>query len=125
MESEHTTQATTSPPTGVINETFPYKVCINLDRRLERWHQMQRKFDRHGIQSVRRFPAFDGDSMELPANWAHTPGAYGCLLSHAQVVREARRLGAASVLIFEDDVVFDDHFAEKFSACIGQLPRDW
>lgn len=125
MDSDEATQATRSRPSGVINETFPYKVCINLDRRLERWHHVRRRFEEHGIQSVRRFPAFDGDRTKIPSNWVHTPGAYGCLLSHVAVVREARRLGVASVLIFEDDVVFDDHFEGKFNARIGQLPRDW
>src|SRR5262245_6196835 len=110
---------------GRINELFPYKVCINLDRRLARWQQMQRKFDRSGIHSVDRFPAFDGENLQLPPTWAHTPGAYGCLLSHLHVVREARRLGAASVLIFEDDVVFDDSLQQKFDACVSELPHDW
>ena len=110
---------------GGINEVFPYKVCINLDRRRARWQQMQLKFDRSGIHSVHRFSGFDGENVQLPANWAHTPGAYGCLLSHLQVVREARRLGVASVLIFEDDVVFDDHLERKFNACSSDLPHDW
>jgi len=108
-----------------INEAFPYKVCINLDRRRARWEHMQLKFERSGIHSVHRFSGFDGEHLQLPAYWAHTPGAYGCLLSHLQVVREARRLGAASVLIFEDDVVFDDHLEPKFNACIRELPDDW
>src|SRR4030095_15822435 len=118
-------KAIANPPTGIINETFPYKVCINLDRRPERWQHLQRKFDQHGIHSVRRFPALDGDKLKLPANWIHTPGAYGCLLSHLQVVREARQLGVPSVLIFEDDVVFDDHLEKKSSLYIEQLPPDW
>ena len=91
MDSDEATQATRSRPSGMINETFPYKVCINLDRRLERWHHARRRFEEHGIQSVRRFPAFDGDRTKIPSNWVHTPGAYGCLLSHVAVVREARR----------------------------------
>jgi GR25 family glycosyltransferase involved in LPS biosynthesis len=119
------TKAIAKPPAGIIDETFPYKVCINLDRRPERWQQMQRKFDHHGIHSVQRFSGLDGDNLKLPANWAHTPGAYGCLLSHVQVVREAQRLGVPSVLIFEDDVVFDDQLEKKFAACIAQLPADW
>jgi len=119
------TKAITNQPIGIVNETFPYKICINLDRRPVRWQSMQLKFDQHGIHSVRRFSALDGDKMKLPANWVHTPGAYGCLLSHLQVVREARRLGVPSVLIFEDDVVFDDHLEKKFSIYIDQLPSDW
>jgi hypothetical protein len=117
--------ARTTPRIESIDQRFPHKVCISLDRRLERWQHMQRKFDQHGIHSVRRFSALDGDKLKLPANWLHTPGAYGCLLSHLQVVREAQQLGVPSVLVFEDDVVFDDQLEQKFSAGIEQLPADW
>lgn len=112
-------------PTALIDQLFPHKVCINLDRRLERWRQMQDKFYQHGIHSVRRFAAVDGEALTIPANWPGTPGAYGCLLSHLEVVREARRLGLPSILIFEDDVVFDDQFEQKFSEYVRQLPADW
>ena len=112
-------------PTALINQLFPHQVCINLDRRLERWRQMEEKFYQHGIHSVRRFAAIDGESSIVPVSWPGTPGAYGCLLSHLEVVREARRLGLPSVLVFEDDVVFDDQFEQKFSEYIEQLPADW
>ena len=112
-------------PTALINQLFPDKVCINLDRRLERWRQMQDKFYQHGIHSVRRFAAIDGETVMIPATWPGTPGAYGCLLSHLQVVSEAKRLGLPSVLIFEDDVVFDGQFEQKFSDYVSQLPADW
>src|SRR5216117_1383180 len=91
-------------PLANINDVFPLKVCINLDRRADRWKQMQLKFRRHAIHGVRRFSAADGNSLTVPPNWSDTPGAYGCLLSHLQVVREARELGMPCVLIFEDDV---------------------
>jgi glycosyl transferase, family 25 len=115
----------TTKPTALINQLFPNKVCINLDRRLERWRQMQDKFYQHGIHSVRRFAAIDGETSAIPANWPGTPGAYGCLLSHLEVVRGARQRGLPSVLIFEDDVVFDDQFEQKFREYIRQLPADW
>ncbi|HWF88242.1 MAG TPA: glycosyltransferase family 25 protein [Pyrinomonadaceae bacterium] len=112
-------------PTALIDQLFPHKVCINLDRRIERWRQMQDKFYQHGIHSVRRFAAIDGERSTIPANWPGTPGAYGCLLSHLEVVREARRLGLPSLLIFEDDVIFDHEFEQKFSEYVQQLPADW
>src|SRR5689334_20762738 len=90
-----------------LNEVFPYKICINLDRRADRWDQMQAKFQQHDIRGIRRFSAVDGQGSSVPGSWSTTPGAYGCLLSHLQVVREARQRGVPSVLIFEDDVVFD------------------
>ncbi len=108
-----------------LSTLFTKTVCINLDRRPERWQRMQKEFTRHGIQFVQRFPAIDGDVVEKPAHWTHTAGAYGCLLSHLAVVSEARDSGAESVLIFEDDAVLDPGFEEKFSRFIKEVPGDW
>ena len=109
----------------LLNQLFPHKVCINLDRRPERWQRMQAEFARHGVEDVRRFSAVDGSTVQLPANWKHTAGAYGCLLSHIAVVQEARELGHKSVLIFEDDAVFDPEFEIKFGSFVEQVPFDW
>src|SRR5262249_21771903 len=62
---------------------------------------------------------------ELPAHWTSSAGAYGCLLSHVQVVRAARDSGAANVLIFEDDAVLDPEFNDKFTRFIKEGPGDW
>lgn len=115
----------TENTSGDINGMFPYKVCINLDRRTDRWAQMQVEFHRHNIHAVRRFSGVDGQRLTVPPSWSSTPGAYGCLLSHLQVVREARELGVPSVLIFEDDVVFDTRLRNDFSTYISQVPPDW
>ena len=86
---------------------------------------MRLKFERHGIRGVRRFAATDGQALTCPPNWSSTKGAYGCLLSHLQVVCEARSLGAPSVLIFEDDVEFHARFQDLFSTYVQQVPDDW
>jgi glycosyl transferase family 25 len=112
-------------PARTINSWFPHKICINLDRRSDRWEQMQVKFAQHEILAVKRLSAIDGKALVLPPNWSSTAGAYGCLLSHLQVVREARQLGAPSVLIFEDDVAFDKDLQANFAAYISQVPADW
>jgi glycosyl transferase, family 25 len=108
-----------------VNDFFPDKVCINLDRRPQRWEQVEAQFASHQINSVRRFPALDGLMLEVPPGWDGSPGAYGCLQSHLAVVLEARRSKQSSILIFEDDVVFDSDFNNKFSRDIEQLPIDW
>lgn len=108
-----------------IDEAFRTRVCINLDRRPERWQRVQERFAAHGIGGVQRFAALDGQELVIPAHWKHTAGAYGCLRSHLQVVEDARRLGVPSVLIFEDDVLFDDALQRKFAAGMEQLPADW
>lgn len=111
--------------TGSLNDVFPHKVCINLDRRPDRWEQMRIKFEQHGIRSVRRFSAVDGKNLIIPSTWPATAGAYGCMLSHLQVVREARRLRLRSVLIFEDDVVFHTRLQELFRKYVKGLPANW
>lgn len=109
----------------LLNQLFPHKVCINLDRRPDRWQRMQAEFARHGIEDVRRISAVDGGTVQLPGDWKHTAGAYGCLLSHLAVVQEARRLDHKSVLIFEDDAVFDPELEVKFPSFAEQVPTDW
>ena len=108
-----------------INEVFPHKVCINLDRRPERWNDMRAKFERSGIRDVQRFAAVDGQRAIVPANWKDSPGAYGCLRSHLEIVQEARKLGWPSVLIFEDDAAIDPGLQKNFRSYFPQVPANW
>ena len=108
-----------------LNDFFPYKVCINLDKRRDRWERMRARFARHNIDSVIRFPALDGRTLPIPSAWDDFPGAYGCLQSHLAVVERAREEGKHSVLIFEDDAVLDPDLSNRFPQYIGQLPADW
>jgi GR25 family glycosyltransferase involved in LPS biosynthesis len=109
----------------LLNQLFPHKTCINLDRRPERRQRMQAVFAQHGITGVRHFGAVDGSAITLPAHWNHSAGAYGCLLSHVAVVQQARELGHESVLIFEDDAVLDPEFESWFASFSKQVPPDW
>jgi hypothetical protein len=47
------------------------------------------------------------------------------LRSHLEIIKEARRLGWPSVLIFEDDAALDPELSEKFSSYFQQVPADW
>ena len=104
---------------------FPRVVCINLDRRPERWRRVQNELARHGITQIQRFSACDGQLIEKPSHWLHSAGAYGCLRSHLQVVADARAAGSPNVLIFEDDAVLAPNFRNTFSAIIKEVPDDW
>jgi hypothetical protein len=108
-----------------LNDFFPHKVCINLDKRRDRWERMRARFAQHNIDSVIRFAALDGRTLQIPRIWDNFPGAYGCLQSHLAVVEQAREEGKQSVLIFEDDTVLDPQFSDSFSQYIKQLPADW
>lgn len=108
-----------------LTEFFPHRVCINLDRRPERWERMQARFAAAEVGAVERFPAVDGGNGRMPGSWPYSSGAYGCLQSHLAVVREARALGHENILIIEDDVVFADGFHEQFQERVRNLPADW
>jgi glycosyl transferase, family 25 len=86
---------------------------------------MQKELARHGINAVQRFSACDGETVVKPAGWTHSDGAYGCLLSHIEVVREAQRSNAPSIIIFEDDAVLDPEFQSKFASFSKEVPDDW
>ena len=86
---------------------------------------MRSKFERCGVAGVQRFAAVDGQEAIVPANWSDSPGAYGCLRSHLEIIEEARRLGWPNVLIFEDDAALDPELHEKFSSYFQQVPSDW
>jgi GR25 family glycosyltransferase involved in LPS biosynthesis len=77
------------------------------------------------MHRVQRFPAVDGNRVLKPAGWTHSNGAYGCLLSHVEVIREAQRSNAPSVLIFEDDTVLDPDFQNQFASFSKEVPDDW
>ncbi|HEX2452230.1 MAG TPA: glycosyltransferase family 25 protein [Vicinamibacterales bacterium] len=108
-----------------LDRWFTHKVCLNLDRRAERWARMRERFARHGISDVVRFSAVDGEHADVPASWRGTAGAYGCLQSNLAVVTEARDRNWPDVLLFEDDVVFDDDLNVKLPGFMAQLPSDW
>jgi glycosyl transferase family 25 len=108
-----------------FNAVFPHKFCINLNRRPDRWKRMVRRFEKHGIRDVVRFPAFDGRRLAVPESWALSPGAFGCLQSHLAIVKQARLLSYERVLIFEDDCILAADFQERFVRYAPQLPNEW
>jgi glycosyl transferase family 25 len=112
-------------PARELTDFFPYRVCINLDRRPERWKRMESRFSEFDLWPVERFAAVDGAREQIPEGWPESPGAYGCLQSHLAVVLQARALKRESVLIMEDDILFDPRFHDKFRERIGGLPDNW
>lgn len=101
-------------------------LCINLDRRPERWQAFQRNCP---IRDIQRFPAIDGRAVRPPAWWRQGGGAWGCMLSHIRILEQAltdgldRRGGV--LLVLEDDALFPPDFAERAARFIRALPADW
>lgn len=87
--------------------------CINLDRREDRWAQVQAEFARLAWPVVRH-----------PAVTA-SPGWKGCLASHREVWKSAVTAHLPVVAVFEDDVMFPADFIDIFDAALKELPANW
>ncbi len=107
-----------------LDTCFPHKICINLARRPDRWAKAQAQFQQHQIE-VARWNAVDGAMIQTPPDWRYSPGAYGCIVSHLQAVREARERKDESLLIFEDDVELHPELQTLFPGFMAQVPGDW
>jgi len=104
-------------------------LCINLDRRPERWEAFKRNCP---IRGVHRFPAIDGRAVRPPAWWRQGGGAWGCMLSHVRILEQALSDGldrcggrGGVLLVLEDDALFPPDFAERAARFIRALPDDW
>lgn len=108
-----------------INSYFDHVYCLNLERRPDKWKTVKKRFDRLGIE-VERFSAVDGNTLEQSEIDKHpklNKYEIGCMLSHYQIIQDAKKNGYRRILIFEDDVLFAKHFKTKFSDKISKLPK--
>ena len=120
-----------------LNNYFDKIICINLDRRPDRWIEAQEQFKNAGI-TVERFSAVDGNTR----GWAHVNdaiegksindiksesfnGVAGCIASHTDIWKHARKAGWKNVLIIEDDCDFIHELQERFNERISEVPQDW
>jgi GR25 family glycosyltransferase involved in LPS biosynthesis len=71
------------------------------------------------------FKAIDGKSEKIPNWWRSTPGAWGCYRSHHEIIKSCINNNIDSVLIFEDDAIFDNEFIDKAKIFFDNLPNDW
>ncbi|MEO6327228.1 MAG: glycosyltransferase family 25 protein, partial [Thermoanaerobaculia bacterium] len=97
----------------------PSIVCINLDRRPDRWQAMESQFRRLGLR-VRRFAALEGLATD-PNPTGLTLGQLGCAKSHLAVLRWATRRGLTDLVVLEDDVRLAEDFAARLKI-VGALP---
>ncbi len=101
-------------------------VCINLDRRPDRWEQFQHNCP---IAGVERSAAIDGRRCRPPEWWRQGGGAWGCMLSHISILQAALMDGldqrGGVLLVLEDDALFPPDFAEKAERFLLAVPKDW
>lgn len=105
---------------------FDAVVCINLERRPERWEQFQRGMP-VGWPWLRpqRWIAVDGAEAVMPEWFRGGIGAWGCLQSHLAVWRWQIEQEIDSVLVLEDDAVFSRNSVDVIRETMEIVPDDW
>lgn len=99
---------------------FERTVYINLAARGDRRMRMEEMLKRSGIEAE-LFEAVSPDRS--PHTGGLSQGAYGCALSHLQVLRQAARQRLSSVLILEDDVELHPNLRQWLARVA--IPQDW
>ena len=108
-----------------LNSFFEKIYCINLDRREDRWTDCEKEFTKHGLL-VERISATDWKDVFPDTEYtARYRGNIANLTSYIRTLEKAQSDKAASFLVLEDDVVFDDNLTESFFDYVQHLPEDW
>jgi len=103
-----------------LNDYFEKIVCINLDKRQDRWDKVIDECSKHSIK-IERFSAIDGDFLSSRSYLKQ--GELGCALSHLKIIEKAKNENLKNILILEDDVEFDADVNKKFFDYIVNLPE--
>lgn len=106
------------------NNYFDKIVCINLDRREDRWKQVIQEFRKNNITNFERFPAIDGNSIPNKSDWM-TGARIACCLSHAAVLQKMLDNNWKRILILEDDASFIERYELRFRKIVPFIPQDF
>lgn len=109
---------------GFLNEFFDEIYCINLDRRTDRWEEVQAELSKWNIHA-KRISAVDGETLAPHPDQIISANEMGCVKSHLSILEEMSRKKYDKVLILEDDILFirDPHKQTKIIS--EYLPDKW
>jgi len=115
---------------SILNELFEDRLFfLNLDRREDRMRESAAEFEKHGMY-VNRWKAVDGEKLTIPHQESVdgtviSKGYVGCLMSHLELVKFAKKKGLPNYVVFEDDVEFHPSFNDLFAYYWTQVPSSF
>lgn len=117
---------------SLINSIVDQVYLVNLSRHTDRLKKVSDRLNKLEIK-FERFEAIDAlNDTELRDKWItllengsdlSSPGAFGCLLSHLEIIKLAKKQEFKSILIFEDDVYFHKEF-DRLITRINNIPEN-
>jgi hypothetical protein len=105
-------------------ERFDKVYCINLDRRTDRLENFKKEVNKYQLGEFERFSAYDGKVLNLTNDYNLKPGEIGVIKSNLDIIKDAKKNNYSSILIIEDDCVFNDEIM-NFELYFKLLPSDW
>lgn len=110
---------------SIINQLFSEVYYINLEKRVDRRVQIETSLIKNGIE-FNRFNAITIDDIKKSGSFNHLDEKYltkvAVMKSHMSIWEDCYKRGVKSVLILEDDVVFNDDFNSVFKSMLKTLP---
>ncbi len=110
------------------NITWDSIYIINLERRLDRKIIMEQRLKDQQITNYKFISAIDGKKRDIIKKYDDlvknkktrivNSGHYACLLSHIKIIEQAKSENLNSVMILEDDIIFNDNFINKINNII-------
>jgi len=83
---------------------------INLDKRSDRWEQLQKDWADYPEINLIRVSAVE-----------YNPGKVGCARSHLKLVKHAKDHKMPYILVMEDDAIPTQHFKKLWKRCLTYL----
>jgi GR25 family glycosyltransferase involved in LPS biosynthesis len=105
-------------------EKFDKVYCINLDRRPDRLENFKKEVNKFNLGEFERFSAYDGKQLNLTNEYNLKPGEIGIIKSNLDIIKDAKKNNYKTILIIEDDCVFNDEII-NFENYFKLLPNDW
>ena len=99
---------------------------VHLEKFPQRWEAFEQRAKKAGVTGYKKHPAVLGDNAQPPVWWRSGNGAWGCMCSHLHIVQNYLTQGHdGHLLVFEDDALFSDDFAEKLPQILEEVGDDW
>ncbi|MDE2103287.1 MAG: glycosyltransferase family 25 protein, partial [Patescibacteria group bacterium] len=103
-------------------DDLPKPAIIHLSDDQSRWNNIQSQIFGWPLKPPMIFPAYS--NLPTPGWWKAGGGAWGCRLSHLELMAKAIQSNTTA-FVMEDDFLLCDGFAEKLEQFLAVVPQDW
>ena len=98
---------------------------INMDKDKERMKNVDDKLKKLGFQ-YKRISGIDGKKIypKYKKKTKLRAGQLGCLLSHINILKDAKNNNFENILVLEDDIIFCKNFKEKLYNLVKKVKKN-